>query len=101
MSLCIGRTLFYINTITKQSAGVLSPPMIRFSRLSLVIFLVWLVLFWRQSRHGLNVEEYLTDVLARSPSIKISRVHELLAGLSKSVLVFDFGRAMLRVTVSP
>ena len=31
-------------------------------------------------RRGLNPEEYLTDVLARLPSMKIHQIHELLPG---------------------
>jgi hypothetical protein len=31
-------------------------------------------------RRGLNPQDYLTDVLARLPSIKITHLHELLPG---------------------
>ena len=47
--LSIGWIIFYINTLTNTSAVVLSPPLILFSRLSAITFLLLLVLFWRHS----------------------------------------------------
>jgi hypothetical protein len=51
--LSIGWIVFYINTITNNSAAVLSPPLARFAFLSAATFLLLLVLFWRhnQSTH--------------------------------------------------
>ena len=51
--LSIGWIVFYINTGPKNSSAVLSPPLILFSGLSVVTFLLLLVLFWRhnQSTH--------------------------------------------------
>jgi hypothetical protein len=49
--LSIGWIVFYINTGTKNSSGVLSPPLIRFALLSAATFLPVLVLFWTQSVH--------------------------------------------------
>jgi glucan phosphoethanolaminetransferase (alkaline phosphatase superfamily) len=48
--LSIGWIVFYINTITKNSSDVLSPPLILFSGLSAGTFLLLLVLFWRHNR---------------------------------------------------
>ena len=48
--LSIGSILFYINTITKNSAAILSPPLILFSGLSAVTLLLLLVLFWRHNQ---------------------------------------------------
>ena len=49
----IGWIVFYISSITKNSAAVLSPPLILFALLSAATFLLLLVLFWRhnQSTH--------------------------------------------------
>src|SRR5436853_2677799 len=51
--LSIGWIVFYINTITKNSAAVFSPPLVLWSGLSAVTFLLLLVFFWRhnQSTH--------------------------------------------------
>jgi hypothetical protein len=48
--LSIGWILFYINTITKNSSAVWSPPLVLFSGLSAVTFLLLLALFWRQNQ---------------------------------------------------
>ena len=48
--LSIGWTVFYINTITKNSAAVLSPPLTVFALLSAATFLLLLVLFWRHNQ---------------------------------------------------
>ena len=49
--LSIGWIVFYINTtITKDSAAVLSPPLVLWSGLSAVTFLLLLVLFWRHNQ---------------------------------------------------
>ncbi len=48
--LSIGWIVFYINTIPKNSAAVLSPPLVLWSGLSAVMFLLLLVLFWRHNR---------------------------------------------------
>jgi hypothetical protein len=48
--LSIGWIVFYINTITKNSAAVLSPPLTLFALLSAVTFLLLLVLFWRHNQ---------------------------------------------------
>src|SRR5215469_3212058 len=45
--LSIGWIVAYINTITKNSAAVLSPPLTLFAWLSAVTLLLLLVLFWR------------------------------------------------------
>ena len=50
MSFSIGWILFYINSFMKHSSTVLSPPLIRFFRISVAIFLVLLVLFWRHNQ---------------------------------------------------
>ena len=50
MFLSIGWIVFYINTITKDSAAVLSPPLVLWSGLSAVTFLLLLVLFWRHNQ---------------------------------------------------
>jgi hypothetical protein len=48
--LSIGWIVFYINTGTKNSSAVLSPPLILFSGLSAITFLLLLVLFWRHNQ---------------------------------------------------
>ena len=48
--LSIGWIVFYMNTITKNSAAVLSPPLTLFVLLSAATFLVLLVLFWRHNQ---------------------------------------------------
>src|SRR6516225_1518171 len=48
--LSIGWIVFYMNTITKNSAAVLSPPLTLFALLSAATFLVLLVLFWRHNQ---------------------------------------------------
>jgi len=48
--LSIGWIVFYINTITKDSAAVLSPPLVLWSGLSAITFLLLLVLFWRHNQ---------------------------------------------------
>ena len=44
--LSIGRIVFYMNTGTKNSSAVLSPPLTLFAWLSVATFLLLLVLFW-------------------------------------------------------
>ena len=48
--LSIGWIVFYINTITKNSAAVFSPPLVLWSGLSAVTFLLLLVLVWRHNQ---------------------------------------------------
>jgi len=48
--LSIGWIVFYINAITKNSAAILSPPLILFALLSAATFLLLLVLFWRHNQ---------------------------------------------------
>jgi hypothetical protein len=48
--LAIGWIVFYIKTITQNSASVLSPPLTLFSLLSAVTLLVLLFLFWRHNQ---------------------------------------------------
>ena len=48
--LSVGWIVFYISTITKRFSAVLSPPLILFSGLSAVTFLLLLVLFWRHNQ---------------------------------------------------
>ena len=48
--LSIGWIIFYINAVTKNSSAVLSPPLIFFSRLSAISFLLLLVLVWRHNQ---------------------------------------------------
>jgi hypothetical protein len=50
MLLSIGWIVFYINTGTKNSSAVLSPPVFLFSGLSAITFLLLLVLFWRHNQ---------------------------------------------------
>ena len=50
VSCSIGWILFYINCFLKHSSAVLSPPLILFSQLSAVTFLLLLVLFWRHNQ---------------------------------------------------
>ena len=45
-----GWIVFYINTITKNSAAVWSPPLTLFTLLSIATFLMLLVLFWRHNQ---------------------------------------------------
>ena len=45
--LSIGWIVFYINTIAKNSAAVLSPPLTLFALLSVATLLLLRVLFWR------------------------------------------------------
>jgi NADH:ubiquinone oxidoreductase subunit 3 (subunit A) len=49
--LSIGWIVFYINTITKNSAAVLSPPLTLFAFLSAATFLLLLVLAWGQNQY--------------------------------------------------
>ena len=46
MFLSIGWMVFYLNTVTKNSAAVLSPPLTLFALSSAATFLLLLVLFW-------------------------------------------------------
>jgi hypothetical protein len=46
----IGWIVFYTTSFMKHSSVVLSPPLILFWKLSVVIFLVLLVLFWRHNK---------------------------------------------------
>jgi hypothetical protein len=48
--LSIGWIVSYINTGTKNSSAVLSPPLILFSGLSAATLLLLLVLFWRHNQ---------------------------------------------------
>ena len=48
--LSIGWILFYINTLTENSAAILSAPLVLFSGLSAVTFLLLLVLFWNHNQ---------------------------------------------------
>ena len=48
--LSIGWIVFYINTITKNSAAVSSPPLTLFALLSAATFLLMLVLLWRHNQ---------------------------------------------------
>src|SRR5215472_6996676 len=48
--LSIGWIVFYINTDTKNSSAVLSPPLTLFALLSAATFLLLLVLFWRHNQ---------------------------------------------------
>ena len=48
--LSIGWIVFYINTFTKGSSAVLSAPLVLFSGLSAVMFLLLLVLFWNHNQ---------------------------------------------------
>jgi len=48
--LSIGWIVFYINAITRNSAAVLSPPLVLWSGLSAVTFLLLLVLVWRHNQ---------------------------------------------------
>jgi uncharacterized membrane protein YhaH (DUF805 family) len=48
--LSIGWMVFYTNTITKNSAAVLSPPLILFALLFAATSLLLLVLFWRHNQ---------------------------------------------------
>src|SRR6201982_1006486 len=50
MSFSIGWILFYINSFMNHSSTVFSAPLIRFFRISVAIFLLLLVLFWRHNR---------------------------------------------------
>ena len=50
MFLSIGWIVFYMNTITKNSAAVLSPALTLFALLSAATFLLLLVLFWRHNQ---------------------------------------------------
>ena len=50
MFLSIGWIIFYIDTFTRNSSAVLSPPLIRFSLLSAATFLVLMILFWRHNQ---------------------------------------------------
>ena len=48
--LSIGWIVFYINTLTQNSAAVLSPGLTFFALLSAATFLLLLVLFWRHNQ---------------------------------------------------
>lgn len=50
MFLSIGWILIYINTLTKNSAAILSPPLILFLGLSVVTLLLLLVPVWRNNQ---------------------------------------------------
>jgi hypothetical protein len=50
VSLSVGWILFYINTLTKNSAAILSAPLVLFSGLSAVVFLLLLVLSWNHNQ---------------------------------------------------
>ena len=65
--LSIGWIIFYINTITKNSAAVLSPPLVLWSGLSAVTFLMLLVLFWRhnQSTHKRRYSQWERSFLCQ------------------------------------
>ena len=55
MSFSIGWIIFYINSISRSSSAVLSPPLIRFSLLSAPTFLLLLVLFWTHNQFAYSV----------------------------------------------
>ena len=63
----IGWIVFYINTITKNSAAVLSPPLTLFALLSAGTFLLLLVLFWRhnQSTHKRRYSQWERSFLCQ------------------------------------
>jgi len=63
--LSIGWIVFYINTIPKNSAAVLSPPLVLWSGLSAVTFLLLLVFFWRhnQSTHKRRYSQWERSLL--------------------------------------
>jgi len=65
--LSIGWIIFYINTITKNSAAVLSPPLTLFALLSVPTFLLLLVLFWRhnQSNHKRRYSQWERSFLCQ------------------------------------
>ena len=46
----IGWIVFYVNAVTKNSSPVLSAPLVLFSSLSAITFLLLLVLFWRHNQ---------------------------------------------------
>jgi hypothetical protein len=48
--LSLGRIVFYINSVTKNSGAVLSPPLTFFALLSTATFLLLLALFWRHNQ---------------------------------------------------
>ena len=48
--LSIGWIVVYINTVTNDSFAVLSVPLVLFSGLSAVMFLLLLVLFWNHNQ---------------------------------------------------
>ncbi len=50
VSFSIGWIVFYINSFMKHSSAVLSPPLILFFRLSVTMFLLFVVLFWRHNQ---------------------------------------------------
>jgi len=49
-SLSIGWIVFYVNSITENSAAVLSPPLTFFALFSAAKLLLLLVLFWRHNQ---------------------------------------------------
>ena len=65
--LSIGWIVFYINTITKNSAAVLSPPLVLWSGLSAITFLLLLVFFWRhnQSTHKRRYSQWERSLLCQ------------------------------------
>jgi len=65
--LSIGWIVFYINTITKNSAAVFSPPLVLWSGLSAVTFLLLLVFFWRhnQSTHKRRYSQWERSLLCQ------------------------------------
>ena len=65
--LSIGWIVFYINTIPKNSAAVLSPPLVLWSGLSAVTFLLLLVFFWRhnQSTHKRRYSQWERSLLCQ------------------------------------
>jgi len=50
MFLSIGWIVSYVNSITKNSVAVLSPPVTLFALLSAAKFLLLLVLFWKHNQ---------------------------------------------------
>ena len=67
VSFSIGWIVFYINTIPKNSAAVLSPPLVLWSGLSAVTFLLLLVFFWRhnQSTHKRRYSQWERSLLCQ------------------------------------
>ena len=61
VSFTIGWIVFYVSSFMKHSSVVLSPPVILFFRISVVIFLVLLVLLWRHNQFAYKRKYALWD----------------------------------------